>query len=261
MNRLLRTTQLIGLNSVPVAGVLLGGWSNATALVLYLCENVIMALLMAVRIYAHRKATNKRGHYIEVEVTTYGVGDSSPKMKTGHFGSNFLLAALVFSIAQGCFLGLILDHAGSVDPEGLETGLGASAALLLAGLALDMVGLRERSFAWIRQMANAALWRVFVVNIALIIGIIGAQFLGLPRTGLVAFAGLKLFSDIAYQLPQYDAADAPGWSARLFSRNYAEEFRAQRIEDLKRAAEDEETFAGKRSRTPAFVNITKGTRR
>src|SRR6185295_3720279 len=70
VNRLIRAFQLVGLNSVPVVGVLAVGWSDGTALALYWCESVLGALLVALRIRLHRKATNKRGHYVETKTTT-----------------------------------------------------------------------------------------------------------------------------------------------------------------------------------------------
>src|SRR5215470_7196700 len=75
MNWLARLSLLFGLNAVPVVGVARAGWTNATALVLYWCETVILVLLVALRIRLHRRWTNKRGHYCEtlVKITQNGL--------------------------------------------------------------------------------------------------------------------------------------------------------------------------------------------
>ena len=55
--------QALGASSVPVVGTLAAGWSAATSLALYWCENLLGALLVAVLIARHRRLTRKRGHW------------------------------------------------------------------------------------------------------------------------------------------------------------------------------------------------------
>jgi hypothetical protein len=47
----------------------MGRVAHGTALALYWCESVIIALLVALRIDLHRRATNKRGHYVRVRIS------------------------------------------------------------------------------------------------------------------------------------------------------------------------------------------------
>ena len=54
-----RLLQLTSLNAVPLAGLFFAGWSPATALALYWCENVVGSALVAARIAMHRSATNE----------------------------------------------------------------------------------------------------------------------------------------------------------------------------------------------------------
>ena len=84
MSWLARLSLLLGVNAVPVVGVAGAGWTNATALVLYWCETVILVLLVALRIRLHRRWTNKRGHYCEglVKITRNGL--SRTERSTGH---------------------------------------------------------------------------------------------------------------------------------------------------------------------------------
>lgn len=63
MRRFPRLLQVLGVNSVPVVGVLAADWTEATALALYWCENVMVTFLVGLRIGLHRRATAKRGHF------------------------------------------------------------------------------------------------------------------------------------------------------------------------------------------------------
>jgi hypothetical protein len=60
--RLVPALQALGASSVPVVGTLAAGWSAATALALYWCENLLGALLVAVLIARHCRLTRTRGH-------------------------------------------------------------------------------------------------------------------------------------------------------------------------------------------------------
>ena len=48
---------MLGVNSIPIVGVLVGDWSPATALSVYWCENLIAALLIAARLALHAAGT------------------------------------------------------------------------------------------------------------------------------------------------------------------------------------------------------------
>ena len=59
-------------------------------------------------------------------------------------------------------------------------------------------------------MSNAVLWRVFLVQIVIICGVVGIAWLGLPRITLITFVALKLYTDATSQLPQYDPRGSAG---------------------------------------------------
>lgn len=239
---------LIALNAVPVVGVGWAGWATATALVLYWCETIILVALVAVRIYLHRKWTNKRGHYVEVVVETTLDGVTKTKTRVGHFGTNFCTVALVFSAGQALFLGLILWKTGllqTVNVSQLKQGLTAITAFLLTGFVVDLAGLRQWPFAQIRRLSDAVLWRVFLVHIAIIIGVFATLWFKLPRSTLIAFVVLKLYTDITAQVPQYNPPDAPHWMVRLLGSGFADYWRVQRHDEEERAADEETVFSGK----------------
>ena len=95
------------------------------------------------------------------------------------------------------------------------------------------------------HMSNAVVWRVFLVQIVIICGVIGSSWLGLPRAILITFVILKLYTDATAQLPQYDPEQAPAWMVRLFGSGFAQYWRAEKQVDQARAAAEEEIFNGK----------------
>ena len=248
MNWLARLSLLFGLNAVPVVGVARAGWTNATALVLYWCETVILVLLVALRIHLHRRWTNKRGHYCEVIVKTTRSGSSKTQTRIGYFGTSFIIVALMFAIIQAVFLSTILYKAQLWDTitfAQLKQGIAATAVFLCLGFFMDLKGLRERPFAWIQGMSNAVLWRVFLVQIVIICGVVGSSWFGLPRATLITFVVLKLYTDATAQLPQYDPAEAPAWMVRLFGNSFAQYWRAEKHDKQAQAQAEEEIFDGK----------------
>ncbi|HSP15206.1 MAG TPA: DUF6498-containing protein [Thermoanaerobaculia bacterium] len=245
MNRLGRLTQLIGINSVPVAGVMFDGWSNATALALYWCETVLFVILVFVRIHLHRLATKKRGHYLEVKVKSVSNGRTRNDSKIGYFATTFLIFALIFSFAEVVFLKFALgDDIETINKTNLLHGVIAAAIFLVIGFAMDMAGLRERPFSWIRNMSMGALWRVFLVQLAIIAGVVGTGFFGLPRVTLISFVFLKLWTDAASQLPVYDPEEAPQWMRGVMGKGFAEFWRADKAKEHEREAAEEEKFNG-----------------
>ena len=248
VNWLARLSLLLGLNAVPVVGVVGAGWTNATALVLYWCETVILVLLVALRIRLHRRWTNKRCHYCETLVKITRNGLSRTERSTGYFGTSFIVVALTFATAQVVFLSFILYKTHLLDNVSftqLMQGLAATAMFLCVGFLIDLKGLRERPFAWIRDMSNAVLWRVFLVQIVIICGVVGIAWLGLPRITLITFVALKLYTDATSQLPQYDPAEAPTWMVCVFGNGFAQYWRAAKRLDQARAAAEEEIFYGR----------------
>ena len=53
--RLIRFAETLGVNSLPVVGLVAGDWSWSTALGVYWFENLIAAALVALRLLLHRR--------------------------------------------------------------------------------------------------------------------------------------------------------------------------------------------------------------
>lgn len=237
MNRLSRLTHLVGLNAVPIAGLMWAGWSDGTALALYWCETFIALFLVALRIRIHRKLTNKRGHF---------TGPNS------YFSGTFLAVGLFFLIAPAIFVGIAAGNA-HIDVHSLGRGLLFSIAFLLIGLLLDLVNIRNQSFMWIRKMANFTWWRVLLINIAGLIGVFGVGF-DYPRSGVMAFIALKVYTDLAANWDDYDPREAPRFM-RWFTKD-TQELRLEWAEEYddrhKIYLEDEEPYDGRPSRPVTY---------
>lgn len=266
-----RWASVLGINAVPVAGLALGGWSASTALALYWVENLVGGLLVAVRIALHRRLTGKRGHLrpqLGVQLTTGGRGREK-EVQLG-FLAEFTLGAVGLTVAQGLFLALLLG----ISPESDDVRRGALgvAAFQLLGFGADLVGLRERPFAWVKARAELALGRVVLVHLA----ILGGFFLASWREGedvaFLPFALLKTLADLAAFLPTRRAAadpDAPppAWLAgtmeRLRPGDFAAHWVASKREAARLAAEDEEVGGAARpvAGTPAKAESKRRRRR
>lgn len=235
MNRIGRLTQLVGLNAVPIAGLMWVGWSDGTALALYWCETLVALFLVAWRIRIHRKLTNKRGHF---------TGPNS------YFSGPFLYIGLFFLIGPAIFVAIAIQH---VDVRALGKGLLISIAFLLVGLLLDLATIRDQPFMWIRKMANFTWWRVLLINSAGMIGVFGVGF-EYPRSGVIAFIALKIYTDVAGNWDDYDPREAPRFM-RWFTKDTQElklEWAAEYDDRHKIYLEDEEPYDGRPSRPVTY---------
>jgi hypothetical protein len=247
MRRALHVAQLVGLNAVPVVGVVGGGWSSATALALYWCETVLLAALIAVRIELHRQATRKRGHYLAMNITSTTGGRTTRRQSVLPYSVFFVLAAVLSAAAQGIFLFFVLRQGGllaSVRPDDMAVGLRAVALFVALGFLIDLIGLRDRPFAWINAISLRAARRMLVVQMVIIIGVVAVGWLGAPEAVLIAFVVFKLLTDIGSQLPEYNPRHAPAWLVRLLGAGFAEHWRRERRQEDAQAAAEEEVFAG-----------------
>lgn len=200
---------------MPAFGVLAADWTASTALALYWCENVLVALLVGLRLWLHRRATAKRGHW--------EAGLSGSRRKRGSrstFLGEFLSTALIFTAGHALFLALILfvvipdqfPDAGGVDPIALLQGICVVSIFLLLGFLYDAIGLESRTFAWVKRLANLVLGRVVVVHMTIIFGMMGMAWLGGPRGFFLVFAGSKTLSDLSAMTGsgRPDSSEPPG---------------------------------------------------
>lgn len=228
--------QALGASAVPVVGTVAAGWSAATSLALYWCENLLGALLVAVLIASHRRLTRMRGHWrAQLGVTTRSTATVRGKSRIQtpkesgfrSFLSEFLTIALGFNFAHGVFLALLLglflprQGAAPVDPIALRKGLLALAVFLLAGFAFQLSGLRDRPFSWLRRTAERSLGRMVLIHLSILFGMSLAAWTGRPERFFLVFIVLKLLLDVASSLPLREMKrpeEAPRWALWLARR-------------------------------------------
>ncbi len=197
--------RVLGLNAVPLGGVMLAGWSTATGLALYWCETLLGTATNALRIALHRRWTGKRGHFHGQLGVEINAGDGAParrpaKQKTQwkSFLNEYLVGSLVFTFAHGLFLAAILGGLLKTWPSrgDLVYGLAGVALFQFGGLGFDLLSLRDWPFARLKEQVARAMGRVMLVHIAIVFGMAFVFWLGKPGPFFWVFGGLKTISDI-----------------------------------------------------------------
>ena len=256
--------RVLGLNAVPVGGVMLAGWSTGTGLALYWCETLLGTATNALRIALHRRWTGKRGHnrgQLGVEVNA---GESPPaarrKLRSGRaktqwksFLSEYLTGSLVFTLAHGLFLAIILGAVVKSWPEkeDLLYGLAAMALFQVGGLVFDLFSLREWPFARLKVQVQSAMGRVVLVHVAIIFGMGLVIWLDKPGSFFWVFGGLKTLSDIGglfaarSGVATASSGAPPKWAKSVVAKMAPGEdfdlyWQREREREQREAAEDEE---------------------
>jgi hypothetical protein len=214
MIAVLQAVFVVVLNLVPAGGVVLRGWSPATALTLYWGENLVGSVLIALRIALHRRMTRKRGHYrgqIDVKDGTTGRVRSRPST----FLAEFTTVGLAFCLVHGVFLAALLAIVvkESPSPAELRQGLPWMLGAQLGWFLLDLPYLRNWSFAELKRLADRLIGRIGLIHFALMGGMLIAAFSSRPRAFFAAFGTLKALADLGSLLPAGSGppAEAPRW--------------------------------------------------
>ena len=234
--QLLRLLQILGINGVPAFGLFGAGWTPATVLALYWCETLLASLLLGALIARHRSLTRKRGHYrgqlgatMSVRTQTLGrVREDGPRQFRS-FLAEFLTMSLVFTLAHGVFLVVVLAIVGSkvagpaaaelgVDRTALGTALPVVAGLAALGFAIDLFHLRDQPFAWLKGRAEKVIGRVMLIQLTIIVGMVFLATRDEPSAFFSVFLGLKLMSDLGAYLPQWDPKEPPGCLTAVMNR-------------------------------------------
>ncbi len=211
MRRIVGALQAVGVNSVPAVGLFAAGWSVGTALTLYWCENLLGILLVALRIWLHRRKTGKKGHWlarIETRGSAGAVRETGPAREAGSAGTflgSFLGTGLVFTAGHGVFLAVLLfqvlpaEGGGSavLDPVAMGHGLVGVALFLALGFAFDLPGLAQRPFRWMQSLADRMMGRVIVVHLTIVLGMAAMEWLGGPIALFAVFVAFKTLVDLA----------------------------------------------------------------
>jgi hypothetical protein len=203
-----RFFEALAVNAVPLYGLFRDEWSLATLFLVYWGENLLNTVFVGGRILLHRIVTRKRGHWTAqrgVTITTRMGGKTTTQAAEGTttlLGS-FITTNLIFTLAHGIFViafvyGIL--HLGPSGPS-VRRGLLAILAVQTIGFTLDAVTIRARSFAWIRQRADAALGRMLILHLALIGGAFLLALTERPAAFFAVFVLLKLLFDLASAVP------------------------------------------------------------
>jgi hypothetical protein len=217
MGRWTKLFELVGVNSIPVVGVLFGDWSNATALAVYWLENLIASLLVAARLWLHR-----RWQEPDRDGTT-------PMAKRP---SELLMMAIPFTLAHGLFLGFVFVVVSKLTPDVPQLQRAALALLAFQGLAfgLDLWALGSWPAARVNERADHLMGRVVLVHLSIIIGMFLFMWLEKPGAFFGFFVGCKVLGDVTAFLPKVDPGTPeapPRWLAtvmRRFPRQNGESF-------------------------------------
>ncbi len=243
----------LGLNAIPAAGWFLGDWSAGTTLVLYWCETLFGTLLVALRILIHRRLRPSQGHW------SYQAPQTDDKPGRNSYLFNFLVPALVFTLAHGIFLaGLgLVAVANHLTPEArvergpLLVGLSGIALFQLADFLLDLIWLRDRSFAWLERLGQQTLARVFVIHLTIIGGMVAVMFTGVNRQFFGVFIFLKTLLNCSVILPQWQPKGPPIWLSSALDHFKAPKNKNTTFAQFWKQADDQETARLIRNEVPA----------
>lgn len=212
-------------NALPFWGVF--GWNldPAQLVLLFWFENLANVVLISGRILIHRRLTRKRGHWsVHVKTTrTSGGRTTSKESGNGSALVGFLVPTLVFTLAHGIFIVILVKILLKDADTTLFTGQIKIASLTLIGALVlgffgDLVGIKEKPFAWIRQMSEHALGRVVGIHLILLFGIFTVVMWGTSKYVLAAILLLKLMADLGGVLPQMKTKEDPPKWLRFLSK-------------------------------------------
>jgi hypothetical protein len=238
-------------NGLVIWGLGWAGWSGPTALAIYWGENAVGTIFIALRIWLHRRLTRKRGHYRNhLGLQASGAGaDKIQSITDKSFLAEYLTTSVIFTLGHGVFVLAIfaLIFKDAPDADTMRWALLAIGLSQLVGFLGDLVGLRHRSFAWLKLVAGRGLARVLVVQLAIIFGIALAALTGRNAALGIPFAGLKLLVELAGAFatekpPPSD--EGPAWLVRFMKKcfpkdDFAAQLRSENAKRRREMAEDE----------------------
>ena len=260
--RLINLLFVLLVNAVPLVGVRYHGWSAATIVVLYWCENLMSVFFTCARIALHRKLTRKRGHWRGGQLGT----KINDKPSTAGLLGEFAVTSIIFTLAHGIFVGAFTAIAASNHPDNplwavslpqLLQGLKWMAVLMATEFLIDAASMRTRSFAWIKAYVGQRMGRVIIMHLTIIFGMGAMMMTESPFAVLYVLIGLKTLWDLAASNASAKAtelpAEPPAWVLKAADRlgkdkGDAEGLRREWEQDRERqiaaAREDEEVMPG-----------------
>lgn len=199
----------LGINAVPAAGFFGLGWGWETTMLLYLIENLVGIILVALRI---RLLSPAQEEVMGMSLPkTPPVQGKKPGQKVQHYAwptlngvlynrnellKSFLLITGGFSLVTGVFIGAILFLVMRVTPdlEALRSGLVGILSFQLVALLSDVAWRRPLSLVHAEKMGEQSMGRVALLYLAVFAGVCAASF---HSSGfLLPFIGLKTMVDV-----------------------------------------------------------------
>lgn len=195
-------------NAIPAWGVWAWGWSIGVLLILFWWENLVGVLLQALRIQRHQRDSGDKT-YSDRTLRPKMIVDGRERSCANH-AQGYLATALPFALGHGAFaivLPLLLADETSAraamwypEPRALAIGAALVTATLLFDLLLDLRGLARRSYASVKQAADARFVRVCVLHVVIILGVIAARGFDSAYGMLAVMIGLKTLVDVGAAL-------------------------------------------------------------
>lgn len=259
-----RLAQVLGLNSVPVAGIFGEGWSQATALAVYWVESLLVIGLIATRIVLHRRWTRKAGHFQPATITVERTGRAKEtKVVPSSLLAGYLAAAIPFTLVHGIFLAVILflvlpqqsGPSAAVSFADLKLGVAGVAFFLALGIVLDLVRLRERPFRWIELVTQRAMGRIFVLHLTILGCMFAMAWFSVPTGLFLVFAGLKTLFDFGGAFPHRELELEPPRWLRFLDRikgkdgeTFSEHWRRSELEQRAQREQNEHALSAAATR-------------
>jgi hypothetical protein len=249
------------INAVPLVGVLYFDWSAINVVVLYWFENLMIGVCTFIRLLLHRFWTRKRGYWRRTN--RLGILINNKPATLGLIGE-YAAASFGFTLAHGIFVGgiALLVHQNYPDQPMWQLswhqvlrGALAIAAFLGIELVVDLMRIRNASFAAIRDYAQARMGRVIVMHLAIIFGMMAMAFSNSPMGVLYVLIALKTGSDLlsiaTRGAPKLADGDTPppAWSKQMAGKpgkdkatvvGVLKHWQAEREQARKNAIEDEQ---------------------
>jgi hypothetical protein len=160
-------------NAVPALGVFLREWAAPGALLLYLGENVVLALLGAL-----------------------GVRLRGPRGETGKSLGTFFLIAAPFTFGAAVFTAavILIRDEYTLEPRELAAGFAMMVVIQLIAFAMSLRRLRGISVAECESLLVGILGRIFLLALAVWLGLALAFFVS--SAFVIPFMVLKTIVDV-----------------------------------------------------------------
>ena len=128
-------------------------------------------------------------------------------------------------------------------------GLSGLALFQGADFCLDLIWLRDRSFAWLERLGQQTLGRVFVIHLTIIGGMMAVMFTGVNRHFFGVFIFLKTLLNCSVILPQWQPKTPPVWLANAMDHMKAPKNKNTTFAEFWKQTDDQEAARVARNET------------